>query len=72
MQLFAISDRFVVLDATTVNGQGNYYQRSVNWNKPLVFKQFTVMVTGYSGDCTRLGNLYLKYQKLGYKLEEDT
>ena len=72
MQAYAISDRGVVLDTTTVTAQGPFYQRAVDWNVPLVFRQFTVMFTGTSGDCTRLGNLYLKYQVLGYKLQESS
>lgn len=68
MQCEAISDFFTVLDTTTVNAQGNFRQRAVNWHQPLVFKQFTVLITGFSGDCTRIGNLYVQYQKLGYRL----
>lgn len=70
MQCEAISDFFTVLDTTTVNANGNFRQRRVAWNVPLVFKQATVLFTGVSGDCTRLGNLYLQYQILGYDIEE--
>ena len=72
MQVEAISDFFTVLDTTTVNAQGNFRQRPVRWHLPLEFKQFTVLITGFSGDCTRLGNLYLQYQKLGYVIEDPT
>lgn len=70
MQFQAISDFFTVLDTTMVNAQGNFRQRSVNWNVPLVFKQATILVTGFSGDCTRIGNLYLEYDVKGYVIEE--
>ncbi len=53
------------------NGQNiNFRQRSVNWNLPLVFKQASFLVTGNSDFALRLGNLYMKYQLLGYKLQE--
>ena len=70
MQAEAISDFFTVLDTALVNANGNFRQRAVNWHVPLVFKQMTVLFTGTSGDCTRIGNLYLKYQILGYKIQE--
>ena len=70
MQAEMISDYFTVLDTTIVNANGNFLQRRVAWHVPLVFKQATVLFTGTSGDCTRLGNLYLEYQILGYNIEE--
>lgn len=70
MQVEMISDFFTVLDTTVVNAQGNFRQRRVAWHVPLVFKQGTALFTGVSGDCTRLGNLYLQYQILGYDIEE--
>lgn len=70
MQCEAIRDDHVVLDTTTVNAQGNFYQRSIDWHVPLVMKQFTVLITFTLGDCTRIGNLYLTYQRLGYRIQE--
>ena len=70
MQCEAISDRQTTLDTTTVNANGEFRQRKINWHVPLIFKQFTVLINGYSGACTRLGNLYLRYQILGYTLED--
>ena len=70
MQFEAIDDFFTVLDNTTVDAQGSYRQRAVNWTRPLQLKQFSVLVTGYSGDCTRLSTLFMRYQRLGYKLSE--
>lgn len=68
MQIQAISDYFTVLDTTTLNAQGNFRQRSIDFHVPIVWKQGTFLITGYSGPCTRLGNLYIQYQRLGYKL----
>ena len=70
MQVEAISDFDVILDTTVVNAQGPFRQRAVRWHVPLEFKQFTALFTGFSGDCTRIGNLYLQYQKLGYVIED--
>jgi hypothetical protein len=70
MQCEAISDFHVTLDVARVNANGPFRQRPINWHVPLTFKQFTVSITGYSGDCTRLGNLYLQYQRIPYKVME--
>ncbi len=51
-------------------GGGVYRQRPVNWNVPLVFKQASLAVTGNSAFNVRIGNLYMKHQRLGYKLED--
>ena len=68
MQCEAIDDFVTVLDTTTLNANGPFRQRGIYWHLPLQFKQFSVSITGFSGDCTRLGNLYIKYQRLGYPL----
>lgn len=47
-----------------------FRQRSVDWHVPLEFKQMQILVQGQSAFNVRVGNLYMKYQKLGYKLEE--
>lgn len=70
MQCEAISDYFDVLDTTTINANGNFRQRSIDWHVPLVWKQGTVLITFVLGDCTRIGNLYITYQRLGYNIEE--
>jgi hypothetical protein len=46
-----------------------FRQRSVDWTIPLVFKQGLVSITGQSFNNVRVGNLYMRYQRLGYKLE---
>lgn len=47
-----------------------FRQRSLPWPDQVVFKQMTVAVTGASLFGTKVGNLYLKYQVLGYQLPE--
>lgn len=68
MQVQAISDFNTVLDNTVVNANGVSRERGVEWHLPLVFKQGTFLFSGLSGPCTRIGNLYIEYQRLGYKL----
>ena len=46
-----------------------YFQQSyVEWPQPLVFKQASFLVTGQSIYGAAIGNLYLRYQILGYSL----
>jgi hypothetical protein len=47
-------------------------QRSTNWDQPLIFKQMRVRMTGLSGASVRIGNLYQRYEILGYNLDEAT
>jgi hypothetical protein len=51
-------------------GVSAYQQRSVNWNGPLVFKQMSVQANGRSGLNTRVGNLYMRWERLGYRLQD--
>lgn len=51
-------------------GTSLYQQYGVNFDQPLVFKQLNLTVRGQSAHDTRIGNLYMKYQTLGYKLEK--
>jgi len=49
------------------NGSGVIYrQRLVAWPKPLVFKQGSLLAEGQSDANVRVGNLYMRYQRLGY------
>ena len=48
---------------------GTLRQRPIDWNIPLVFKQAGIVATGQSFNNVRIGNLYMRYQRLGYKLE---
>lgn len=45
-----------------------FSQRWLEWTDPLVFKQMNLRITGQSLAGLVLGNLYLKYQPLGYLL----
>jgi hypothetical protein len=47
---------------------GFFSQYPVYWHKPLVFKQGTFQITAQSYAGLTLGNLYLRYQILGYLL----
>lgn len=47
---------------------GYFQQYFVPWDKPLVFKQMSVLVNGASLQGGAIGNLYLRYQILGYLL----
>ena len=38
------------------------------WNQPLVARQMSLRITGTSTNSVALGNLYFKYQSLGYQL----
>jgi hypothetical protein len=49
---------------------GVFRERSVNWNIPLVFRQMVISVSGQSAFNARVGNLYMKYQRLNYKIQE--
>jgi hypothetical protein len=45
-------------------------QRGTNWDVPLIFKQMSVRMTGLSGASVRVGNLYQRYEILGYNIDE--
>jgi hypothetical protein len=46
-----------------------YRQRQIAFNQPLVAKQLTIQFSGSSAAGFRIGNLSLRYQKLGYQIE---
>ena len=50
-------------------GYAPLVQRQMNWSVPLVFKQAAFTVSGNCGPGVAIGNLYLRYQILGYLLE---
>src|SRR5882672_6547002 len=57
-------------DQALWDAQGaSFRQRPIDWNQPLVFKQASLQIAGTSAFNVRLGNLYGRYQSLGYKLE---
>jgi hypothetical protein len=50
-------------------GAGIYRQRAMHWHVPLVAKQLTFRLSADSAAGLRVGNLSLRYQRLGYMLE---
>ena len=46
-----------------------FEQHSLPWNLPLIFKQASIRIAGRSMANFKIGNLYLKYQILGYLLK---
>ena len=47
----------------------NFFQVRLDWDQPIVFKQCSIRISGTSQANIVLGNLYLKYQILGYLLQ---
>lgn len=45
------------------------YQKKVSWPQPLVFKQMSISVTAMAQPGLRIGDLYMRYQILGYLTE---
>ena len=45
-------------------------QRRVPWTAPIIFKQGSVNIRGVSDPGIIVGNFYMRYQILGYMLEE--
>jgi len=43
-------------------------QRQIAWTEPLVFKQLGIQLNGGSDADVRIGNLYMRYEALGYNL----
>lgn len=48
---------------------GYFREYNIPWTGPLIFKQMSILVVGASQDSFSIGNLYLKYQPLGYLLD---
>lgn len=46
-----------------------FQQLPIDWNGPLVFKQLVLQIAGQSIAGLRIGNGYLRYEALGYKLQ---
>lgn len=49
-----------------------FKQYRLPWSQPLVFKQMFLQATGLSTSSVAIGNVYAKYQILGYSLQEIT
>lgn len=46
-----------------------YQQHLIPWTVPLVANQFTIKVNGFSSSGFKIGNLFLRYQPLGYMIQ---
>ena len=60
---------FVWGAAPWLGGAGFFRQRPIQWHVPIVFKQGFIQITGPSLSGLVLGNLYIRYQELGYNIE---
>jgi len=49
-------------------GLGNLRQRSLDWSEVVIFKQMAVRVAGISDSRIKVGNLYMRYQILGWNV----
>lgn len=65
----SIWDSFDWGGATWGSANADFAQVPLLWESPLVFKQMSITVTGASAASLVIGNLYLKYQILGYNYE---
>lgn len=52
--------------ADWLGGYLPYQQHKIPWDKPLVANQMSVQVNGFSAAGFKIGNLFLRYQPLGY------
>lgn len=51
-------------------GPVTFKQRALHWNIPLVMKQCSFQFSSPAGLGLRIGNLYMRYQRLNYNIEE--
>ncbi len=65
----SIWDSFTWGSAVWGSANAPFEQKPLYWTTPLVFKQMSVRITGQSMPQFEIGNLYLKYQILGYLLK---
>jgi hypothetical protein len=49
-------------------GAGYFMQSQILWDRPVVFKQMTLTISGSSSSGMALGNWYMRYGRLGYLL----
>ncbi len=75
-QLFvtALDENDLILDAVSIVTSAtnqSLRQRLLAWTRPVIFKQMSIRVTGPSDDTVRIGNLYMRYEILGYNIDGD-
>jgi hypothetical protein len=44
----------------------NLYPQQLQWHEPIVFQRLSIMLQGNSAQSLKIGDLYLRYEKLGY------
>jgi hypothetical protein len=74
IQVVAIDEQGGALDAvnvvpTVVNAI--LRERALHWHEPVIFKQMSMQARGTSNSRVRIGNLYMRYEILGYNNDED-
>jgi hypothetical protein len=47
-----------------------FAQRPINWHTTLTFKQMNLTIQGQSNTGTAVGNIYLRFQRLGYMVQD--
>lgn len=59
-----------LLPVSSTQNAGNLkmQQRSLDWSEPVIFKQMRIRCSGYSDPTVKLGNLYMRYEILGYNV----
>lgn len=61
-----------ILDQAFAQGMSSAMrQRSLDWSEPVIFKQMSLLARGQSDPSLKLGNIYLRYEQLGYFIEDD-
>jgi hypothetical protein len=72
IEVIALDEDRAILDQAFAQGMSSAMrQRSLDWSEPVIFKQMSLLAKGQSDASLRLGNLYLRYEILGYLIEDD-
>jgi hypothetical protein len=74
IQVVAIDEQGSALDAVNVVPtvtNSILRERSLHWHEPIIFKQMSMQARGTSNSRVRIGNLYMRYEILGYNNDED-
>jgi hypothetical protein len=75
VQVFAVGSQSLwdqaIWDQAVWDGGSSFYQQyPLNWHLPIIFKQMVVQASGVSGYPLRVGNVYVRYEILRYKLQQ--
>ena len=67
----ALDEDGLMLDGIVVTpAVSDLRERKLAWTQPVVFKQMSVRAAGFSDSGVRVGNLYMRYEILGYNNED--